>query len=639
MCGIAGYIGREEMRDDLVLAALRHRGPDGEGVWKADQPDGSKLTLLHTRLKIIDLSEKAAQPMRLNTALRLQPAASTEESRYIAVYNGEIFNFREVREDLIARGHRFEGTGDTEVLVRGFAEWGPRLFPKLDGMFALAIHDVERRCLYLARDHAGIKPLYHARTRDGGICFASETRAILASGLLERNLNPAAILDYLETGGFREPATLYEGIRAFPAGHYAEIRLGEGLPVPLSFHRFWSVEESAEEVPGLSMAGWRELHRERLVASIRSQLASDVPLGVFLSGGIDSTLLLEQAVEAEGADRIRAFTLGGELTEQDEIAAARTTALRLGVRHDAVSVSGGERALWIREALDSLDLPSADGINLALVSRAARAQGLTVALSGMGADELHGDYGHPRRLARLMRLTPKHATGANLLRRAGAMVSSLSGAGGRAARIASMIDALESAEELVLEKRRYFGRAEILSMYPPARDPMLLGRSRRLVYNREALLALGLREQIRVADLAGYLRNTLLRDGDAVTMARGLEMRVPYLGRRYMECVLGAPEKFTGSGSAPKSRLVELLSPEGRAAAARPKVGFNIDTGHLLAGSMRPAFMEAVERLNSCANFNLDGSALLASMSSGNDRRRARRLWALLSLGICLGRG
>ncbi len=638
MCGIAGYIGGAEMRDEAVLAALRHRGPDGSGAFRENLPHGLKLTLLHTRLKILDLSEKAAQPMRLDSDLRLQPSQSGEESRYVGVYNGEVFNFRELREDLIARGHRFEGSGDTEVLMRGFAEWGVQLFPKLDGMFALAIHDAERRCLYLARDHAGIKPLYHARTPDGGICFASETRAIHASGLVERSLNPAAILDYLETGGFREPATLYEGIRAFPAGHYAELRLDEGRPVPLSFHRYWSVEEAAGERLEHSKATWGELHRERLVSSIRSQLTSDVPLGVFLSGGIDSTFLLEQAVEAEGADRIRAFTLGGELTEQDEIVHARATASRLGVRHDAVTVSGTERDSWVREALSSFDLPSADGINLALISRAARAQGLTVALGGTGADELHGDYGHPRSLARLMRLFPKHALGANLMRCAAVMVSKVFQGGSSTARIETLIDALENAEELVMEKRRYFTDAEIRSLFPPARDLMPAGRNRRVVSNREVFSSLGLREQIRVADIAGYLRNTLLRDGDAVTMAHGLEMRVPYLGRRYMECVLGAQEEFTASGPHSKPRLVELLSHEGRLGAMRPKIGFNIDTGRLLGGPMRSEFLGAVETLNSCANFKLDGATLLASMSNGNAQLRARRLWALLSLGVCLAR-
>lgn len=218
------------------------------------------------------------------------------------------------------------------------------------------------------------------------------------------------------------------------------------------------------------------------------------------------------------------------------------------------------------------------------------------------------------------------------------MLSKVIRGDGRAARITSLIDSLESAEELVLEKRRYFARAEILRLFPPARDPMLLERNRRLVFNREAMLSLGLREQIRVADLAGYLRNTLLRDGDAVSMAQGLEMRVPYLGRRYMECVLGAPEKFTGAGSFSKPRLVELLSQEGRVATARAKVGFNIDTRRLLSGPLRPLFMEAVETLNGSASFKLDGKALLASMPAGSDQRRARRLWALLSLGVCLAR-
>jgi len=632
MCGIAGYAGKGSMREGAVLAALRHRGPDGEGVWHVRPSDDVSLSLLHTRLKVIDLSEKAAQPMRLDRESRLQPADSPEESRLVVTYNGEIHNYRELREELAGRGHKFEGAGDTEVLVRGFSEWGSGLFGRIDGMFALAIYDAARRRLVLARDHAGIKPLYHARTADGGVCFASETRALLASGLVDASLDSSAIVEYLETGSFREPATLHETIRSFPAGHFAEVSLGDGLPFALVPHRYWSVEQVAAGAT-VPAAEWNGLHQDRLVESVRSRLSSDVPMGIFLSGGIDSTLLLEQAVKSGGCDRIRAFTLGGGLTERDEIGVARATAGRLGVRHEAVTIPEDELSTWVRDALSSPDLPSADGVNLALISRAARARGLVVVLGGTGADELHGDYGHPPRLAMLMRAYRKDGYGSAVLRRAGIGLCRLLRGGERAARLESLLDSIGSVEEVLLEKRRYFGREEIAAMFPPGREKAVAGHGRRLVFDREALLSLPLRDQVRAADVAGYLRNTLLRDGDAATMAHGQELRVPYLGRRYMECVLAAPEARATDGGGAKPRLVEMLSPEGRRAAQRPKVGFNIDMARLLGGAMKEPFIEAVDRLNSRANFRLNKDALLASLKGGADQRRARRLWALLSLG------
>ncbi len=640
MCGIAGYVGTAEVSGDAMLAALHHRGPDDAGLWRHRLSPEVSLTLAHTRLRILDLSDKAAQPMRLDEERRLQPVADSGESRCVLVYNGEIYNFRALREELAGRGHRFESSGDTEVLARGFGEWGMALFPRLDGMFALALYDRVQQRLVLARDPLGIKPLYYSRTSDGGFGFASETRTLLKTGIAEPVLDESAMVDYLETGGVRDPATLYRQIRSLPSGHVAVIDLAAGQPAPLVLHRYWSPEVVAggETLPE---SEWKALHRQRLAESVRLHLESDVPVGVFLSGGIDSTLLLEQAVQAGGSGRLSAFTLGGGVTEHDESETARRTAERLGVSHRTVALSSNERDAWVREALNAFDLPSADGINLALVARAAQAGGLRVALSGTGADELHGDYGHPRRLARLARVFAADDGSRNVLGDGVVAASRWLADPTRSERIASLLDHLDSAEEMMLEKRRYFTRTEILTLYPPGNEWLHPGRRRRLVANREALRTLGLREQIRTADVAGYLKNTLLRDGDAVTMARGLEMRVPFLGRSYVDCVLAAPERYTAAESVRKPRLIEMLSAESRALARHPKSGFNVDYARLLTGALKPVFIDAIATLNTRAGFAADGETLLASLSrSGRDanRRRARRLWALLSLGVCLAK-
>ncbi len=637
MCGIAGYVGTVDVPAAVILEALRHRGPDASGIWRCHPIPGCPLVLMHTRLKILDLTEKAAQPMGLDRDLRVQPGTPDGGSRFVAVYNGEIYNFRVLRQELIRLGHWFESSGDTEVIVRGYSEWGAGLFARLDGMFAIAVYDRDLCRLVLGRDHLGMKPLYYARTRDGGLGFASETRALLKMGNVEASLDEAGIVDYLETGSVRDPATLYRHVRSLPSGHYAVVDLADGQPAPLVLHRYWSPEEVAGREP-MPEPEWRALHRQRLVESVGQHLASDVPVGIFLSGGIDSTLLLELAAKEGEAGRLNAFTLGGEATERDELAVARQTARRCGVNHQAVLLSTAELAAWVHDALTGFDLPSADGLNLALVSRAARAQGLKVALGGTGADELHGDYGHPPRLSRLIRMFSASDGSRNAL--GSALVSALQFGGRRmsAGRIASLMDHLDSAEETLLEKRRYFVPGEILPLYPPGEQWVRSDRRRRLVFDREALRALGLREQIRVADVAGYLKNTLLRDGDAVTMACGLEMRMPFLGRRYVECVLAAPERYTAGAANPKPRLVEMLSRESRALARLPKAGFAINHARLLRGSLRPTFMEAMEALRSRAGFEVDGDDLLTSLASRDDQRRARRLWALLSLGVWLRR-
>jgi asparagine synthase (glutamine-hydrolysing) len=668
MCGIAAFFGSGELNDAGLLQSLWHRGPDARGSWSAALPFETRIQLLHTRLKILDLTEAAAQPMilrrsgqegasgkgqgasvhagegeRAGEALRqAQGAADAAENatagEYVLVCNGEIYNFRELRADLAARGHTFRSTGDTEVLLHAYAEWGEEAFARLDGMFAVAIFDGPRRRLVLARDHAGIKPLYLTRLRDGGLLIASEVRALVGSGRCETTLDPAGVEAYLRTGSCEEPRTLYTGIRAFPAGHYVSIPLDRGLaraevfPIP-----FW-LPEQIPVAAAVSFSHWSEEHQAILAATVRDQLAADVPIGVFLSGGIDSALLTEIAAGQSARDRITAFTLGGPATEHDEVAAAAALAKRAGVRHAAVVLRNEELDRWVWEGLAAMDQPSADGLNLYLVSRASRQAGLVVALSGTGADELHGAYGHPRRLGRMQRLVAGCGPLRGAVRTIGAMAVRAGRGEVAADRWRGLWDATPSAGGMLAETRRYFTARQIAAMNPNL-DRLRLPPAPPCA-DAEAFARLEFAEQVRMAEICGYLRNTLLRDGDGATMANHQELRVPFLGRRYMEHILRAPEAVTAKAAwRNKPRLIALLSAESRALATQPKRGFVLNHVQLLDRTMREPFVAAAETLGTVASFRIDAVAWLKELERTRSQKVARRLWALLALGAHLSSG
>ena len=646
MCGIAGYFGPGEVNEAGMLALIRHRGPDASGAWRTALPGGTRLQLLHARLKIIDLSEAAAQPMRLRAerpcginrgvaewAGEKPPGGADDGDALVLGFNGEIYNFGELRVQLVAAGHRFRGKGDTEVLLRGYAEWGEGVFGRLDGMFALAIFDGPRRRLVLARDHLGIKPLYHARARDGGLVFASEVRAITGSGLCSHRIDKVAMADYLRFGSCQEPRTIAEGVRALPPGHFATLPLGEGSPAALVARPFW-LPERIDIDHGLDEKEWAEQHRACLAETVREQMVSDVPLGVFLSGGIDSTLLMELAAAA-GKERVVAFTLAGKMTEHDEGAVAMESARQAGVHHLLVQLNEEETAVWVRDELAAMDQPSSDGMNTYLVSRAARQKGLVAVLAGTGADELHGVYGHAKTLARLIRAVEAAGPLRVPLAKLAAGALRCSGRAVQADRLAGMLAAVPSTWQVDQEKRRFFTPAQMAKLWP-AGAGVGAGWSPPFA-DRDEFLSCGVREQIRLSEIRGYLLNTLLRDCDWATMANHQELRVPFLGRRYLECVLRAPERTTAARGGQKPQLTAMLSPAARRLAALPKRGFTMDYAGWLGGPLKAEFIGAAEVLRERAGFSIDASARLAALRETGSQKESRRLWALLALGRYLG--
>src|SRR4051812_37568079 len=398
MCGIAGIIGR---LDGLNLAALKrmndamvHRGPDGSGTW-ISTPDscGWGVLLAHRRLSILDLSPAGAQPM-------VDPVTG-----HVVVFNGEIYNFVDLRRCLEAEGQEFKSTGDTAIMLRALGMHGPSAVGWLRGMFAFACWDPNERRLLVARDSLGIKPLYLARSQnpDAGwaIAFASELRALLASGLLGApQLDPQAVASSVWNGFVVGPGTAVKGVDLLWPGRLLEF---DGAGQEVGRQDFWRIPERAPELT-MDEDGLAAILEEGLGL----HLASDVPLAVLLSGGVDSSAVANLAQRA-AKSRIHTFTLAFEEHELNEGPTARRIAAAIGTQHHEVVLTEGSFVANLEAALDSLDQPTFDGLNAYYMSRAIRAAGFTVALSGTGGDELFGGYISHRTLPMLHRWSRRAA--------------------------------------------------------------------------------------------------------------------------------------------------------------------------------------------------------------------------------------
>ena len=604
MCGIAAVLSRAAEGGFGAIAAhltqaLRHRGPDAQAHWSQRVSATTELLLVHTRLAILDLSPAGHQPMH------------DPETGNVIIFNGELYNFAELRSELVLHdpAYCYRSTGDTEVLLRGYARWGTDVLRKLDGIFAFVLFDARRRRLLIARDHLGIKPLYYSR-HQGGWAFSSEVRALPAAGLCGRNLDSRAVADYLRLGAIQEPRTILAEVAAFPAGCYAEIDVDQ--PAILEPRRYWDARDA------LAARGDPERHRSVLNDTVDEQVVADVPVGVFLSAGIDSTALAT-LVAARKGNRLRAFTIASGAGSQNEAALAAETARHLGLPHSVFTLGGSESHRWVLDGLDAMDQPSSDGVNTYLVSRASREQGMVVALAGTGADELHGGYDHFYSLPRM-----RHWLANDLGRAVAPGILRLAGRKTDGDRLELMLARAPSMAAMLEEKRRFFTPDWIARCAPDHWSS-----------RPEATTDAGADDQteITLAELSGYLRNTLLRDSDWASMANAQELRVPYLGRRYIEFMLSLPWSAKGRRERiNKPLLANLLPPPCREIIRRPKTGFSLDYAGLLLGPHRQAFIDAVEILNR-HGFRLELGTLLAELESTRAAKSAVRLWALLSLG------
>lgn len=611
MCGIAGIVGELGARNRAALKrmsdAMVHRGPDAHGTWESAPDAGGWGAMLdHRRLAILDLSPAGAQPM-------VDPVGGQ-----VIAFNGEIYNYVDLRDRLVAEGQRFESTGDTAVMLRALGLHGKDALRWLRGMFAFALWDPARRELLLARDPLGMKPLYLARRRDGGggwsVAFASEVRALLASGLLGTpRLDPAAAASVVWNGFVVGPGTAVEGVElAWPG----EARTFDGRGVELRADRFWAIPGEPPRGAGADEGRLAAVLEE----TVALHLASDVPLAVFLSGGVDSTAVANLARRA-GRGPVHTFTLAFEEQELNEGPIARRIAEAIGTRHQEVVLTEGRFVENLEPALDGLDQPTFDGLNAYYLSHAIRAAGFTVALAGTGGDELFGGYPSFRdlpllhRLSRAARWIPRDllVAAARLgtigLRRAGAPIPPQT----RWAKLPEMVrrgDDLLGLYQLAYalflpETQRELlgpGLAEaLLDGLPRAMHERLRAETR----GRTPLSALSAMEQ-RL-----FLGERLLRDNDAASMAASLEQRVPLVDQALFEAVDGLPdaERYEPLGKKSMLRRIGLrgLDP---ALFDRPKSGFVLPFDRWIRSGLRAPMDETLRDPAAARTAGLDADAV-----------------------------
>lgn len=574
MCGITGIYAYRDTAPDIDRNELRRmrdhmqsRGPDGKGEWVA--PDG-RVALGHRRLSIIDLSERAAQPM------------ASQDGRYQITFNGEIYNYIALRKGLEARGRTFRTTSDTEVLLQLFAEKGADMLRDLRGMFAFAIWDTKKHVLFLARDPYGIKPLYYA---DDGhtLRFASQVKALLAGGAVPREPEPAGLAGFYVFGSVPEPWTCFRAIRALPSGSYLWVdRKGAGQPVAwFSLAETWRHAEEKQPEHGASS---QEQIREALLDSVRHHLVADVPVGAFLSAGIDSGALVGLMKDA-GQENIQTVTLAFdefEGSQHDEAPLAAEIARRYGVNHTVRRVSETEFQEDLPKILAAMDQPSIDGLNTWFVSKAARELGLKVAVSGLGGDELFGGYPSFRDIPSWVARTSfanKLPGGRWMVNRLleGLYRSPLGSLQPLAARpkLRGVFRYADSFAGAYLLRRGLYLPEELDSLDTRAllKEGLERLQPERLVNTFMQPVPGTAFAKVATLESSLYMRNQLLRDTDWASMAHSLEVRVPLVDSVLLQrlaplLVQGQLDGKMALGNAPSRPLPDHV-------VNRPKTGFS----------------------------------------------------------------
>jgi len=629
MCGICGVIGSEDQNQAAsplhrMMRAMEHRGSDGNGVLMAP---GAALGM--QRLSIIDLPG-GQQPIW------------NENSTLAVVFNGEIYNFRELRRSLESAGHIFRTQSDTEVIVHAYETWGEDCPRHLRGMFAFAILEIAEgkagrpRRVFLARDRMGIKPLYYA-TVENKFFFASEVRALLASNCIPRRLSTEALSSYLLFGSVGEPMTLVDGIYSLPPGHCGYVSC-EQPSISFRPSAYWSAAEAIRsDAPEPRGASPVARVRAALEDSVRCHLLADVPLGIFLSSGIDSTALA--ALASRQRSGIKTFTVVFPEQEFSESVLARRTADLLGTDHSELLLSGDEMQSRLDDAIAAFDQPSADGINTYFVSWAARQAGLKVALSGLGSDEIFGGYSTFSSTPRVARMTAFSRLLPSPLRDAGT-------APFRAwARYASHPDSILKlagafSNPADFSHPYFFTR----TLFPPRTVSQLLHANR--AGSQSSLWSASMADAAAEAaqldpftavswlEIRSYLASMLLRDTDTMSMRHSLEVRVPFLDHPLVELTLGLPAAAKNKNGVRKALLIEALGDLlPKEIASQTKRTFTLPWEHWLRGPLRDRVESALGNCDQTLGDIIDKTEVKSVWQNFLARRTSwSRPWSLFVL-------
>jgi len=614
MCGIAGIVNfRENTRHTdairIMTDRIAHRGPDAEGIYVDEH-----IALGHRRLSIIDLQESANQPMWDHTG------------RYVLIYNGEIYNYREIKSNL--KDYPFKTESDSEVILAAYATWGVHCLEKFNGMFAFAIWDTREEVLFMARDRVGKKPCYYHLAPDHFV-FGSEVRSMLASGLVPRQLDTDHLTEYFRYQAPMNDHSMVRDIRHLRAGHYAIIRQGMMTEVP-----YWGYDAIQPSSDDASLA--KRKVRDLLLDAVRLRMVSDVPVGAFLSGGIDSSLIVACMAEQSEAP-VNTFTISFDEKDYDESVYAQQIATQYKTNHHRILIRPEEFLYSVEEILTSLDTPSGDGPNSYLVAKHTRAANIKVALSGLGGDELFAGYNKFMIYHKVMKYSwllhiPLY------VRRSFAKLINTLGPDHTYSKLASLASLkkwdLPSVYPLL---RSAYGSDEInkLLVKPNQVDTV----QQRLEDINGVVSWMGDFSKCTIGEMETYTRDVLLRDTDQMSMAYALEVRVPFFDYRLIEYVLSLPDHIKYPHT-PKQLLVDAMAPRLPAEVSqRKKMGFTLPMKHWLKNELATMAGEKIAYLADRKEFNSDEVInKWKNFNNGDERILWTRIWKLVVLSDWLQR-
>ena len=620
MCGIAGIVSpaiTQEAREAAVnrmVRRQRHRGPDSDGIF-SDGP----ATIGMCRLAIFD-PKNGRQPM------------STPDGRFHIVFNGAIYNFKALRQDLESLGWGFRTNCDTEVLLAAYAQWREASLQKLRGMFAFALWDNREKSLFIARDPLGIKPLYYCRLPDDTFGFASEINALLASGIVAREIDPVAVGDYLAWFAVPAPRTIFRRISNLPPGHCLMLN-ADGRCVVRSW---WRLPEATRNPPSESYREFVQVLRERLVDSIQAHRLADVPVGAFLSGGLDSSSIVG-LMTRESGERIKTFSLVFDQAEYSEEKSARLAADASNSEHFEFRLTGREVADCLPTIMRSFDQPTGDGVNTYFISKAAKDSGVRVVLSGLGGDELFGGYESFYDMPRIARWIPVWRQLPRTLR--GRVLGMLRARGSRDRKMADFLEYARDLHELCSLRRRVLSETARLELLAPdarrlakrqgPNHPMLDD----FVFE---LLKADSTQVVGAWEMRTYMADVLLRDSDVFAMSHSLELRVPFVDRQLVEWWWNQPLEYRFNPSRPKGVLADAVENVVPAAIrSRKKQGFTLPFSVWMGTELKPFLEEtfSASSIGGCPWLDSDAvSREWARWKSTSDKQSWSRLWTLAVL-------
>lgn len=620
MCGINGILGLK----DSVLAkqkvqamniTMKHRGPDDEGVFANEE-----IVLGHRRLSIIDLSAAGHQPM------------SSFDGRFQIVYNGELYNFKELKFELTRvvsgsnqQAYFFKTNTDTEVIIAAYARWGEDCVNHFNGMYAFAIWDNVKKELFIARDRLGVKPLYYIYTNNT-FAFSSEIRSLLASELIPKQLDENSLVDYLRYQTVHAPNTIVKGVKMLMPGHYLKSVNGK-----ITIHSYWNLKKNiSHSSDGKSYEEVCKDVNQLLTKAVERRLIADVPFGAFLSGGIDSSAIVGLMTKVS-TEKVKTFSVTFDESEFSESKYAQLIAKKYNTDHHEIKLKPSDFLKELPNALKAMDHPSGDGPNTYIVSKATKEAGITMALSGLGGDELFAGYDVFKRSLELnkkawLNAIPKflRGTGGSILTKVKPGVAS------------------EKIAEFLKQDSINFK-----SFYPLSRQ-VLMDNDILTILNKIELAPNKVSEiisdslisdskfqisQTSIAEISTYMQNVLLGDADQMSMAHALEVRVPFIDYTLVEYVLGVPDKYK-STSSPKKLLVDslgdLLPSE---IVNRPKMGFTFPWKEWIKNELKGFCEEKIVSLSKRKLFNEQGMMeLWEDFLKGNPIITWSRIWFLVVL-------